>query len=71
MTEGKLIIGDETKKIKIFNNDEKAKLIPMIKHKKISNKHLFRYYNSGLEYDDTSKSKKENINTLTWFEFSN
>ena len=56
---------------KITNENEQSNLISMIKSKKILKNNLFRFYQSGMEYDDTSKSVKKNqINSLTWFNFS-
>ena len=55
MTEGFFCIGDKKKRIEIFNENNTSSLIPMIKNKKISGKHLFRFFQSGMEYDDTSR----------------
>ena len=71
-TDGTLIIGDNKKTIKIKNENEHSNLVSMIKNKKIFKKNLFRFYQSGMEYDDTSKStRKKKIESLTWFNFSN
>ena len=71
-TDGTLIIGDNKKTIKITNENEYSNLISMIKNKKILKKNLFRFYQSGMEYDDTSKSiRKKKIESLTWFNFLN
>ena len=71
MTKGFLIISDNKKTISIDNDDSYSNLIGMIQNKKINNKRLFRFYQSGLEYDDTSKfNKKKDIQTLTWFKFT-
>lgn len=72
MTEGEIIIGDKSKKIKIYNKNYQASLIGMIYFKKIFKKNLFRFYFSGMEYDDTSKNKSHNnLNTFTWYKFTN
>ena len=70
-TSGITVIGDNKKKIKISNDDSKSNLISMIQNEKITKKNLFRFYHSGMEYDDTSKSHvKKNFETFTWFTFS-
>ncbi len=72
MTEGFLCIGDKKKRIEIENDNDTSALIPMIKNKKISGKNLFRFFQSGMEYDDTSKfNPRKNFETYTWFKFSN
>ena len=71
MTEGFFCIGDKKKRIEIFNENNTSSLIPMIKNKKISGKHLFRFFQSGMEYDDTSRfNPRKNFETFTWFKFS-
>ena len=71
MTKGFLIISDNKKTISIDNDDSCSNLIGMIQNKRINNKRLFRFYQSGLEYDDTSKfNKKKDIQTLTWFKLT-
>ena len=71
-TNGIVIIGDDKKRIRITNDNTKSALIPMIKNEKISKKNLFRFYQSAMEYDDTSKPNiKKNFETITWFKFLN
>ena len=68
MTEEILKIGDGTKKILIKNDNSISNLVGMISFKKINRKNLFRFYQSGMEYNDTTvPKKKEIIKTLTWF----
>ena len=68
MTEEILKIGDGTKKILIKNDNSISNLVGMISFKKINRKNLFRFYQSGMEYNDTTMpKKKEIIKTLTWF----